>query len=132
MNCNEEREAQPWEVSDGAVHLLAELARVGLAPAEAYEMLVGVFALDHFRHHSYLKQSICERANDFARDPAFRIALGGEESSLPKTLRACVAQREVRGLQVAAESAAAAWGLDVAKDNQILKESNRPANGIKS
>merc|ERR550537_1396849 len=111
MNCCIDRDAQPWEVSDGAVHLLAELARVDLAPRKAYELLVGVFALDHFRHHTNLKQSICERADEFARDPAFRGAILGEESSFPKTLRACEAQGEVRGLQVAAESAAAAWGL---------------------
>merc|ERR1719327_1427188 len=111
MNCNVCREAQPWEVSDGAVHLLAELARVELAPPSAYGMLVGIFALDHFRHHTNLKQSICERADEFARDPAFRGAILGEESSFPQTLRACAAQGEVRGLQVAAESAAEAWGL---------------------
>merc|ERR1719335_1731641 len=104
MNCNICRDAQPWEVSDGAVHLLAELARAELAPPNAYELLLGIFALDHFRHHSYLKQSICERADDFARDPAFRTAILGAES-FPQTLRACEAQGEVRGLQVAAESA---------------------------
>merc|ERR1719160_1407889 len=85
MNCAICREAQPWEVSDGAVHLLAELARVELAPPKAYDLLVGIFALDHFRHHTYLKQSICERADDFALDPAFRAATLGEESSFPQT-----------------------------------------------
>jgi len=75
MNCSS-KSSEPqqfWEISDGMVHLLAELANViakdssRSAPervnaiAAQLPNLAKAFACSHFRHHYLLKQWICER-----------------------------------------------------------------------
>jgi len=98
MNCNVDRPQQPWEACEGAIRLLTEIAPWALLEhrAEVVEMMPLVraaFDVDHFPHHTNLKQSICEclprlqdgLQGDFSADmfvPALEQCVSGSHRNL--------------------------------------------------
>jgi len=67
MNCTVHREEQPWETTEGAVHLMAELCDNFSDNDEAVDIVrtavplfCDAFLVDHFPHHVNLKSTMCD------------------------------------------------------------------------
>merc|ERR1712217_552141 len=111
---------QPWETSEGMVHLLVELAILNSrdkgvdshSRAEALAALLpslgSAFGCSHYRHHYLLKQRVCERL------PALTGALGPQliVQHLPALVGItadCSAQSAHPALRESAWATLAAW-----------------------
>jgi len=122
MNCPVRQPHQLWEVSEGMVHLVAELAlsvakggwtqsHVRLdALASLLPEVAKAFHCSQFRHHHLLKQRICERL------PSMTSALGSERMrphvpEFLKTLQECTNQNVHLALRERAQEVLSAWRL---------------------
>lgn len=119
MNCSEDLDHQPWEASEGMIHLVVELASLlaGLASvggdggptsalhaqrldelAELMPLLARAFGCSHYHHSHLLKQRVCERLPSLAASLQSRLAQGGALVPLLRTTEACATQRSYLAL----------------------------------
>jgi len=133
MNCVARQPHQLWEVSEGMVHLVAELAlsiaRGGWMQSQLrLDVLASLlpdvakaFQCSHFRHHHLLKQRICERL------PSMTSALGPERMhphvpKFLKTLHECAKQDVHLALRECAQEVLAAWRLNTGLADVVAEQ----------